>query len=133
MSIIGEGVSMSFIRDGEFGELVISTEQVEITSMLPRPDHLWRHTDRQGHEHYWTDDGYPTLRRVDDETYWCGDCDDEHTDSHWECAQCGERVEPGMSGPSGFREFIPGPTSYTLNGEPISKERAEQIIQRRRA
>jgi hypothetical protein len=123
---------VSTIR-GDFGELVIETEQIEITSNLPRPDHSWRYTDEQGHGHYWADDSYPTLRRVNDRTYWCGDCCDDHTDSHWECPLCGETIEPGLTGPSGFREFMSGRTSYLLNGEPISKERAEQIMAQRRA
>jgi hypothetical protein len=112
---------------GDFGELIIEVDRVEVTSNLPRPDPAWRYTDEHGHEHYW-ENGYPTLTRVNEEPYWCEDCNDEHTDSHFECPICGETVSPGSTGPSGFREFIPGLTSYRLNGQPISKERADEIV-----
>jgi hypothetical protein len=112
---------------GDFGELVTETEAIEVASSLPRPDRSWRYTDRESHEHYWQD-GYPTLTRVVDETYWCADCGDEHTESHLECPLCGEHIEPGTVGPSTFREFMPGRTSYWLNGEPITPERAREIL-----
>lgn len=116
----------------DFGELTVDTAMIDVTSNLPRPDKSWRYTDQQGHEHYWRD-GWPTLTRVVDETYWCGECNDEHHDTHLECRVCHETIEPGTTGPSGFREFIPGRTTYLLNGEPISKERAEEIMAQRRS
>lgn len=119
---------MTTVR-GDFGVLITEIEQIEVTSMSPRPDHSWRYTDRHGHKHYWRD-GYPTLARVLDETYWCSDCGDEHTKSHWECPLCGKHIEPGMIGPSMFRELMPGRTFYWLNGEPISAEQAQEIIGR---
>lgn len=110
----------------------METEVVEVTSYSPRPDEAWRYTDQRGHEHYWRD-GYPTLREIVEsvETYWCADCHDEHTDtrSHLECPLCGEEIIPGKVGPSPFREFAPGRTSYRLNGAPISEERYRQIIE----
>lgn len=115
----------SMTMSGDFGELVMETEQIEVTSALPQPDHNWRFTDAQGHEHFWRD-GYPTLVSVADETYWCPDCGDDHTDTHLECAICGEAIVPGTYFHAG-RQFVPGRTSYRLNGEPITKERYEEI------
>jgi hypothetical protein len=112
---------------GSFGELRIETDQIEVTSNPPKPDKNWRYTDQQGHEHYWQD-GYPTLVTIVDKTYWCGECRDEHEEMHLECPICHEHITPGMVGPSGFREFVPGRTSYWLNGKPISEERAKLLI-----
>jgi hypothetical protein len=121
-----EAVSGSTIS-GSFGELRVERDMIEVTSNLPRTDKGWRYTDRQGHEHYWQD-GYPTLRTVLDEPYWCDDCHDEHQDSHLECPLCSEVIQPGMLSPPPFREFVPGLTSYYLNDEPISEERAREIM-----
>jgi hypothetical protein len=121
---------MTIIR-GDFGELAIETEQVDVTSALPRPDRTWQYTDRQGHEHRWERtlvSDYPTLTEVVDEKYWCDDCDDWHREFHMECATCGEHVEPRMVGQGAARELVPGRTSYRLNGDPISRERGQQII-----
>lgn len=113
------------------GELRVETEQIDVTSNLPRPDKNWRHTDAAGHEHYW-DNGYPTLVEVVDDTYWCDDCSDEHTESHLECPTCHQSIEPGMVGPPGYREYAPGRTSYYFNDEPITKAEAEELMQRMR-
>lgn len=110
-----------------FGELRVEVEQVEVTSSGPRPDKDWRYTDQKGHEHYWRN-GYPTIVEVVDRTYWCPDCEDEHQDTHLECPICHEHISPGMLGPSMWREFVPGRRSYWLNGEPVSEERANEII-----
>jgi len=110
---------------GDFGELAMETEQIEVTSALPQPNQNWHYIDRQGHEHYWRD-GYPTLVGVVDETYWCADCGEDHTDSHWGCATCGEEITPGTYVDTS-RRFVPGLTSFTLNGEPITQERFEEL------
>jgi hypothetical protein len=112
------------------GVLRAETERIEVTSNLPRPDQKWRYTDEQGHEHSWQD-GYPTLRTVVDDVYWCEGCQDEHEETHLECSLCGETIEPGMVGPSPFREFIPGRTSYYLDDEPISEERFRELMEQR--
>lgn len=121
---------MATSMQSNFGELRIEVEEVEVTSNLPRPDRNWRYTDQQGHEHYWADgeDPYPTLRTVIDRLYWCGDCEDDHEESHDECAICGETIKPGTVGPSGWREFIPGRRQAYLDGVPISGARAEEIM-----
>jgi hypothetical protein len=110
---------------GDFGELTIETDQIEVTSALPQADKNWRYTDRQGHEHYW-DDGYPTLAVIYDAFYWCQDCGVEHADTHLECPTCQERIVPGTFVEMG-RRFVPGRSTYRLNGEPITKERYEEI------
>jgi hypothetical protein len=113
---------------GEFGELRIDVEQIDVTSCGRRVDETWRYTDQAGHEHYWRD-GYPTLVEIVDERYWCDDCEDEHTETHLECPLCGESIVPGTRSAGTYREFRPGRKSITLNGEPISEERANEIIQ----
>jgi hypothetical protein len=113
---------------GEFGELHIEVERVEITSALPRANKNWRYTDQAGHEHYWRN-GYPTLVEIVDDGYWCDDCEDEHGETHLECPLCGESIVPGTHGGGTFLEFMPGRRFITLSGEPISEERANEIIQ----
>jgi hypothetical protein len=118
---------MATTTQGDFGDLSFETAAIEVTSGLPQANKSWRYTDRQGHEHYWRDNGYPTLVDVADETYWCNDCGEEHTDSHLECPLCGETIVPGTYIDT-FRRFVPGRTVYKLNGEPITKERYEEIV-----
>lgn len=117
---------------GDFGTLEIETEMIDVTSSLPYPDEQWTYTDQQGHAHRYSrqaaGDYYPTLAWVVDETYWCDDCQDEHTDGHYECAICGEHIEPGLRGPDYARKYMPGRTSYYLNGESITKEQADEIL-----
>jgi hypothetical protein len=108
--------------------LEIEVDMIDVTSGLPQPDEGWTYTDHVGHPHRW-DNGYPTLVLVIDETYWCTDCGDEHTDDHWECPLCGEEIKPGTRGPDLFRRYIPGLTSYSLDGEPITREQAMALAQ----
>lgn len=117
---------MSVIK-GSFGELRIEVDVIEVSQLGPKPDKRWRYTDHQGHEHYWAAD-YPTLEWVIDYTYWCCDCGDEHSEGHWACAICGEEIEPGTVGPLLAREYVSGPTFYYLNDEPISAERARELV-----
>jgi hypothetical protein len=113
--------------DTDFGMLSVEVEAIDVTSSLPRADKNWRFADTRGHEHYWQD-GWPTLVRVVDGT-WTDEDGEEHEESHLECLQCGgEHVEPGMVGPDGFREFMPGMRRYLLDGVEISEERAQEII-----
>ena len=77
-------------------------------------DEKWRYVDKQSHLHAYVkgDDPYPTLIEVEDETYWCAMCSEEHTDSHLECKVCAEHIEPGTTykGPT----IIPaGPVEIT--------------------
>ena len=93
--------------DGPNWRIVEETEQIEITSYSPRPDRSWRYTDKAGHVHHWEDGGYPTLRWVS-EMNWCHECQDEHDTGFYECPLCFEHVTPGQTGPSPWREFVPG-------------------------
>ena len=116
---------------GDFGNLVIETEMIDVTSALPYPDKNWHYTDEQGHEHRMVEGEYPTLRYVVDstETYFCADRGEEHTETtgHYECLICDQVVKPGMTQDFG-RRYEPGRRFATLNGEPIDAERAEEIL-----
>lgn len=111
------------------GELTFEQDGQWVTSDLPQPDPNWRATDSHGHEHHYADgsDRYPTLTTVVGEPYWCDDCRDEHQDSWYECRQCGEKITPGTRVDTTPR-YIAGPARYYWNGEPISQEKANEII-----
>ncbi|MFG6300509.1 hypothetical protein [Streptomyces rochei] len=119
-----EGGTLEFENDGEW-----------VTSNLPEPDPQWRGADSNGHEHYaaQADEGpvtYPTLTQVAGEPYWCSDCQDEHVDTWLECPLCGEKVTPGTRSPR--PKWISTGSRYYWNGEPISHERANEIIAEQR-
>lgn len=109
---------------GPGGTLELNREVIPVHYMSDI-DAAWTFTDTAGHRHhcaYDAADHYPTLRTVLDGRWWCGDCDDEHEDSHLECRQCGQAITPGMTGPG--TKFIAGLTTYTLDGEEITEEQA---------
>jgi hypothetical protein len=116
----------------EDGVLEFEQDIEWITSDFPEADPNWRGTDSNGHEHHAVEDSkrvtYPTLTLAAGEPYWCQDCQDEHTDTWWECPICGEKVTPGT------RPSTPKPITrsqqYYWDGEPISTERATDIIER---
>lgn len=108
--------------------LEVIREPIAVTSISPKPDKNWRHTDTEGHEHYW-DNGYPTLEPEED---YCVDCQDFHLEG-WVCVECGERIVPGLVPPSGFSEFVPGLARYFLDGEEISKEEADEWLRQNRS
>jgi hypothetical protein len=113
---------------GPQGTLAVEREMISV-SYLSDIDADWKFTDANGHQHYCVYEGadhYPTLRRVVDETYWCGECGDEHELAHLECRQCGEAITPGTTGPG--EKVITGVVTYTFNGELITPERARQIV-----
>lgn len=91
--------------------LIVENNPLEVTSNLPRPDPNWRFVDANGHAHT-----IESLVWVDDETYWCEDCEDDHAEGHWECPRCHEHITPGTRGPNMFREFIPGTVHTYLAG-----------------
>jgi hypothetical protein len=118
------------------GVLEMRREPIDVTSGLPTMDPDWRYTDKQGHGHYYdrsTPTYYPTLVTVVDGTYWCDTCREEHEETHLECPICGETVVPGTRPPSAFREFVPGPAEYFLDGVPISPERYRELMEQRQA
>lgn len=119
------------------GVLSFEVEQIDVTMGMPYLDETWRFTDAAGHEHYYADRRYPTLRWIVDssETYYCEDCREEHTDSlgHYECLLCGETIVPGITGPDTHRRYMPGRRAYFPDGVPISEERYEAIRAERQA
>lgn len=123
--------TLSTDMDFSDGELEIERDGQWVYSNLPEPDPYWRATDSNGHEHAWAEgaDHYPTLRLEYSEPYWCGDCDDEHTDSWYVCRICGAKVSPGTRSNSG-PVWVGGPTIYRFNGEVISAEQAQEISDR---
>ena len=121
------------------GTLRAESEPIYAPTLSPptKPDKKWRYTDKKGHKHYYVeppaevtitsddDSHYPTLRRKI-ETYYCHDCQDEHTDSWLRCRQCKETISPGrVSVP--YNPYIAGMTHYYFNDEEITKERYDQL------
>ncbi|MEU1135099.1 hypothetical protein ABZ383_35480 [Streptomyces sp. NPDC005900] len=114
-------------RDGR--ELEVDREMVEVTTNLPQPDPEWSYTDRAGHAHaYGSDaDRYPTLVIRSGDPYWCDDCQDDHTDSWFECPLCGEKITPGTRIDSSPK-FIPGATAYYIDGRAVSRTEGEALL-----
>ena len=126
---------------GPLGTLRIEQDVIPVHYMHAA-DENWRFTDAAGHEHYWTGepllmiDGshYPSLIYVVDE--WCyrdhglygdaSDPDGHPAAAHYECRLCGEHVSPGMTGPG--TTMIPGMRTAYLDDEPVSGERAEEVM-----
>jgi hypothetical protein len=129
---------MSYVKISHDGhELEVTTEAIEITSISnDEPDPDWTETDSQGHRHYrsTTETGgpYPTLQWKPDMVH-CSDCHEEEDHGHLVCIQCGERVQPGMRPLPPGRNFIPGMTSYLIDGQPVSKQAAEDFLAAARA
>jgi hypothetical protein len=121
--------SRAILRNGSV--LTAHCEPIEVTSLGPREDPAWTFTDANGHAHA-TADGYPSLVWiVDEEDYVVfedGYPEEYPGSGHYECRECGEHIQPGMRGPSPYREFIPGPCYYELDGEPITEEQYREIV-----
>ncbi len=107
--------------------LEIETDRLEVTSMLPQRDPSWRTTDDAGHEHYAVSTlagvHYPTLYAQHGEPDEDGDCD-----SWWVCCRCEQKIVPGTV-VDHSRRFIPGMTTYTLDGEHIPPAQAQAFIE----
>lgn len=85
-------------------------------------DPEWRSTDRNGHSHYWTQLGFPTLRWVP-EPQWCEQHQEDHDEGHYECAECGSKIEPGTLVVGGtHRETVSGISSYFIDDEPVDEK-----------
>ena len=114
-------------------QLEIDREMVEVSTALPQPDPNWTYTDDAGHEHAYgsRETPYPTLVERQGEPYWCPDCEDEHVDTWLECPLCGQKIQPGTyidTSPM----FIPGLTSYRIDGREVSQEEGEALLARMR-
>lgn len=102
--------------------LSAEVDYIDVTSSYPSWRESWRMTDSNGHEHRYAP-GFPTLYEVVDASHWCDGTEGfalhdphEHEDeSHYECAQCGEVIEPDTESPI-FAKSIPGAVSHTLEG-----------------
>jgi hypothetical protein len=109
--------------------LSVVSDPVEI-HYLSDIDAAWRFTDAAGHRHrceYDAAEHWPTLREIADQTWWCDDCRDEHTDTHWECRLCGEHIRPGMTGPG--TKLLPGPVTYYIGGEIATADEARAFAE----
>ena len=117
--------------------LEIEQERVEVSTALPQPDPKWTYTDHAGHQHAYGTSGsvtdrYPTLVLRESEPYWCSDCQDEHTDTWLECPLCGEKITPGTYIDTSPK-YLPGLTSYLIDGQPVSKEEGDALFAQMRA
>ena len=106
-------------------------EPVEVTS-LHRPDPDWTFTDSAGHIHRWDPPGayrplvhysLPTLKGVTD---FAGVYDEqgemlEPPIWHWECRQCGQRVDPGYTADQ-YRQYVAGLKHYLIDDRHVSFE-----------
>lgn len=127
--------AMATTMSGPTGELTFETAVVDVTSDLPRPDPSWRYTDAQGHQHYWTKDGYPTLAYGRRPGLWALRVRHLTARRRWsdfrplrrQCRICDEPIEPRMVASGGWREFAPGCTQWYFNGTPVSPQQAEGI------
>lgn len=106
----------SVARISDVWTITCEVRTVTVTPSYGRvPDHRWTFTDRAGHHHGWhPSGGYPTLKEVVTETYWCGDCDDEHERTEWRCALCGEVIEPATVMGDGLLRTMPTHVVSTL-------------------
>lgn len=103
-------------------DLTVTQDWIDVTSEHPTLDERWRATDSNGHEHFY-DRGLPTLNLIIDASHWCAGSEGwmshdphEHVDeSHYECSECGEVIEPGTV-PGGTPRSIPGQRVVTLRG-----------------
>ncbi len=117
-------------------EFVTRCEPIDVTS-TNRPDTGWCYIDKAGHEHRWYDGDepastysptknyhLPTLRWVVDGMAAYPD-GEEYEEGHHECVYCGEHVLPSCTGDS-FRQHIPGPVEYEIDGVPVLKDEFER-------
>lgn len=125
-------MSQRYEHDGRI--LEIHQDWIDVTTALPQPDPGWVFTDAAGHEHAYTAGGqhYPTLVIRSGEPYDCDDCEDEHVDSWYECAQCGEKITTSTYIDTSPK-YIPGRKTATIDGVSVTGEQAEAFIAQARA
>jgi len=109
------------------GRTFEQTQEMIETTTRSKPDPYWVFVDKAGHEHRWIVDepdhhyNLPSLVSVNSEPYWCDLCEDEHSDSHFECKICREIITPGMKA-NNTSEFVAGLKRYLINGQSVSPE-----------
>lgn len=101
------------------GSVTIEREMIDVTSGLTtmRPDLDWTHVDAAGHWHAYTKDFMlPTLHPAESEEEHDYDDNECGSDSRWECAICGERVNPGMvaADPAMSARRVPGRAAWEV-------------------
>jgi hypothetical protein len=110
----------------------------------------WKYTDRHGHQHRYAERAtpgevwrkgkrrrdrpthFPTLREIIDSRHKCYGWEGLYAhephwveEGHYECRQCGERIEPAHGPVS--KPVLTSEAAY-LNGELISRERRDELI-----
>lgn len=118
--------------------LEIHTDRIEITTLGSQPDPNWDYTDAAGHRHHRDSNGdVPTLRWVVDEPAYTVEEDgylEEYPETgHHECPLCGEHVPPGMVVGPPFSRYVPGVTTFYLDGDEIDPDEAAALMEDLRA
>jgi len=121
--------SASINFDGHTLEII--RETVDVTSAYAsKPDPDWTFTDAAGHQHYYnkneTGGPHPTLEWKPDMVH-CADCHEDEDRGGLVCKICGEEIQPGFV-PDPGPHVIPGLVSYLIDGEPVSKQAAEDFM-----
>ena len=106
-------------------EISFEREAIDVSSISLIVNPEWSYTDKNGHEHHWTltphfgapreTDGHRhECKSVRWKSYekWIDEDGDEREDGEYLCKKCGLPVDlrDGYRSPSGYREFVPGPT-----------------------
>jgi hypothetical protein len=101
------------------GTLTVDNNSEVIWSSGARPDPRWQATDSNGHFHARAkDETYPTLKTRSEHAPCDGSCGgvcqgEGYTVTHYDCAICGEEVEPG-SIPGPYSVVVPGLASWSV-------------------
>lgn len=129
-------------------EFRMEHDMIDVTSMR-RPDVGWKFVDAQGHEHRWYEEDGPNGDRISATFYHPGrsyvlptlvvvhdgveafddgdDCFDEFHISHYECAQCGEHVNPGTCADD-RQQYIPGILRCYVDGRSVAPEEMKRLM-----
>lgn len=87
----------------------VSQSYIDVTTALPEIDYEWVYVDKQGHEHRWNENHDKiTNSYIEEFTYFCPDCRDEHTLYYRYCSVCREELHPGTKPPSMWAKYVPG-------------------------
>lgn len=128
LALYVDGVEISTNRI----RLSVEVEQIDVRtiSKATEADPAWSFTDAAGHFHAWSKDStLPTLRSQLDESYYCGQCRDEHEgELQWVCMICAAVVKPGTrvrakQPPS----TMPGRKSWRVEGLPFDQPPREGV------
>ena len=121
------------MRNGDILEYRV--ELVDITSNHV-PDLNWKAVCPNGHILRWQpgpkhkdlDATIPSMRYVQDGTYFCSECADEHAYGHWECAECGAQTPEPRYTADAYRRYAPGLKTYLINGQAVSPQEFERRL-----